>query len=138
VGQFLRDTPAISLALSPTVTAKDFERLRGQELTAKIQRLQRERGIPDYAEAVGRYYLAQNIPGEALKTADEQLKVLVAREALPDERIRELLDRRVATTRDRLTKTEQVAPERLLPGEPHVVAADLGDGRVEFAITTAE
>jgi hypothetical protein len=41
----------------------------------------------------------------------------------------------VAATRDRLTKSEQVAPERLLPGEPHVLASDPGDGRIEFAIT---
>ncbi len=135
VGQFLRDTPAIGLSLSPAATAKDFDRLRGQEVTAKIQRLQRERGIADYAAAVGTYYLAQNIPGEAPKTADEQLKVLVAREDLPEERIKELLDRRVAATRDRLTKTEQVPPERLVPGERRVLAGDPGDGRIEFSIT---
>ena len=135
VGQFLRDTPAIGLSLTPSATAKDFERLRGQEVTAKIQRLQRERGIADYPAAVGVYFLAQNVPGEAPKTAEEQLKVLVAREELPEERIKELLDRRVTATRDRLTKTEQVAPERLLAGEPHVLASDPGDGRIEFAIT---
>ena len=128
VGQFLRDTPAIALSLSPVVTAKDFDGLRGQELTTKIQRLQRERGIPDYEEAVGSYYLAQNIPGPIPKTANEQLKALQAREQLPEERITELLDRRVAAARDRLTKTESVGPERLLPGEPHVFATDTGTG----------
>jgi uncharacterized protein involved in outer membrane biogenesis len=135
VGQFLRDTPAIALSLSPVVTAKDFERLRGQELTAKIQRLQRERGIPDYEEAVGIYYLAQNIPGPVPKTANEQLKALQAREQLSEERIKELLDRRVTAARDRLTTTESVAPERLRPGEPYVLATDGGDGRVDFSIT---
>jgi hypothetical protein len=135
VGQFLRDTPSIALSLSPVVTAKDYDRLRGQELTAKIQRLQRERGIPDYEEAVGIYYLAQNIPGPVPKTADEKLKALQAREELSQERIKELLDRRVTAARDRLVKTEEVAPERLLPGEPHVLDADPGDGRVDFSIT---
>ena len=135
VGQFLRLTPAIGLSLSPSATAKDFERLRGQQVTAKIQRLQRERGIADYSAAVGIYYLAQNIPGEAPKSADEQLKTLVAREELPGERIRELLDRRVAATRDRLIQTEQVPPERVVPGEPHVLPSDPGDGRIEFSIT---
>jgi hypothetical protein len=135
VGQFLRLTPAIGLSLSPSATAKDFERLRGQQVTAKIQRLQREHGIADYSAAVGIYYLAQNIPGEAPKSADEQLKTLVAREELPAERIRELLDRRVAATRDRLIQTEQVPPERVVPGEPHVLPSDPGDGRIEFSIT---
>jgi Domain of Unknown Function (DUF748) len=135
VGQFLRDAPAVALSLSPVATAKDFDRLRGQEITARIQGLQRERGIPDYAAAVGIYYLAQNIPGPVPKTADEQLKVLQAREELPEERIKELLDRRVAATRDRLTKTEEVAPERLVPGEPRVLTADPGDGRIDFSIT---
>jgi hypothetical protein len=134
VGQFLRDTPAVSLSLSPVVTAKDFDRLRGQEVTTKIQRLQRERGIADYPAAVSMYYLMQNLPGPVPKTADEQLKALQEREQLPDERIKELLDRRVAATRDRLVKTESVVPERLLAGEPHVASGDTGDGRIDFAI----
>ena len=117
------------------VTAKDFERLRGQEVTTKIQRLQRERGIADYPSAVSIYYLMQNLPGPVPKSADEQLKVLQEREQLPEERIKELLDRRVAATRDRLVKTENVVPERLLPGEPRVAASDSGDGRIDFAIT---
>lgn len=135
VGQFLKDTPAVALSLSPVVTAKDFDRLRGQEVTTKIQRLQRERGIADYASAVSIYYLMQNLPGPVPTTADEQLKALQEREQLPDERIKELLDRRVAATRDRLVKTENVVPERLLPGEPRVVSSDTGDGRIDFAIT---
>jgi uncharacterized protein DUF748 len=135
VAQFLRDTPAVSLSLSPVVTAKDFDRLRGQEVTARIQKMQRERGIADYPTAVNIYYLAQNIPGEVPKTAEEQLKVLQEREQLPEERVKELLDRRVAATRERLVKTENVVPERLLPGEAHVAAADAGDGRIDFAIT---
>ena len=135
VAQFLRDTPAVSLSLSPVVTAKDFDRLRGQELTAKIQRIQRERGIADYAVAVGIYYQAQGLPGPAPASADEQLKALQAREELPDERVKELLDRRMTATRDRLVKTENVVPERLLPGESHVAATDAGDGRIDFAIT---
>lgn len=135
VAQFLSDAPAVSLSLSPVVTSKDFDRLRGQEVTAKIQRMQRERGIADYPAAVSIYYLAQNIPGEVPKSADEQLKVLQEHEQLPEERIKELLDRRVAATRDRLVKTENVVPERLLPGEPHVAASDSGDGRIDFAIT---
>jgi len=135
VAQFLRDTPAVSLSLSPVATAKDFDRLRGQEVTARIQKMQRERGIADYPTAVGIYYLAQNIPGEAPKSADEQLKVLQEHEQLPEERIKELLDRRVTATKDRLVKTENVVPDRLLPGEPHVAASDTGDGRIDFAIT---
>jgi hypothetical protein len=135
VAQFLRDTPAVALSLSPVVTAKDFDRLRGQEVTAKIQRMQRERGIADYAAAVTIYYLAQNLPGPVPKTPDEQLKALQEREQLPDERIKELLDRRVAATRDRLVKSENIVPDRLLPGEPHVAATDPADGRIDFAIT---
>ena len=59
----------------------------------------------------------------------------MAREALPEERIKELLERRVAATRDRLTKTEQVPAERLVPGEPHVLPSDPGDGRISCSIT---
>ncbi|MEK7836962.1 MAG: DUF748 domain-containing protein, partial [candidate division NC10 bacterium] len=56
VGDFLRRSPFVKLALAPVVTALDVESLKAQELTARIQRLQRERGIADFALAVGAYY----------------------------------------------------------------------------------
>jgi hypothetical protein len=135
VGEFLRKTPFVNLTLVPVATAKDLESLKAQELTAKIQRIQRERGVPNYARAVGLYYRDQGIEGPVPATAEEQLVVLQAREVVPEVRVKEMLDRRAGATRDLLMKAEGVPAERLRPGEARMLAAEPGDGRVEFAVT---
>ena len=135
VGEFLRKAPFVHLTLVPVATAKDLESLKAQELTAKIQRIQRERGVANYARAVGIYYRDQSIEGPIPATAEEQLVVLQAREVVPEVRVKEMLDRRAGATRDLLMKAEGVPAERLRPGEARTVPAEPTDGRVEFAIT---
>jgi len=135
VGEFLRKSPFVNLTLSPVATARDLESLKGQELTAKIQRIQRERGIPNYARAVTAHYREQGIEGPIPPSAEEQLKVLQAREVVPEVRIKEMLDRRASGTRDLLVKGEGIPPERLRPGEARTLPAEPTDGRVEFAIS---
>jgi len=135
VGEFLRKTPFVNLTLVPVATARDVESLKAQELTAKIQRIQRERGVPNYARAVGIYYRDQGIEGPVPATAEEQLVVLQAREVVSEVRVKEMLDRRAGATRDLLMKAEGVPAERLRPGEARMLPAEPGDGRVEFAVT---
>jgi hypothetical protein len=135
VGEFLRKSPFVNLTLSPVATAKDLESLKGQELTAKIQRIQRERGIPNYARAVTVHYREQGIEGPVPPSAEEQLKVLQAREVVPEVRVKEMLDRRASGTRDLLVKGEGIPAERLRPGQPRTLPAEPTDGRVEFAIS---
>jgi hypothetical protein len=122
----------------PVATARDFESLKAQELTAKIQRIQRERGVPNYARAVGIYYRDQGIEGPVPATAEEQLAALLAREVVPDARVKEMLDRRAGATRELLAKAEGIPVERLRPGEAKTLPAEPGDGRVEFTINAAE
>lgn len=135
VGEFLRKTPFVKLTLVPVATAKDLESLKAQELTAKIQRIQRERGVANYARAVGIYYRDQSIEGPIPATAEEQLVVLQAREEVSKVRVKEMLDRRSGATRELLMKAEGIPAERLRPGEAKTLPAEPSDGRVEFAIT---
>jgi hypothetical protein len=135
VGDFMRKSPFVHLALSPVATAKDLESLKGQELTVKIQRIQRERGVPNYARAVGIYYRDQGIEGPVPPSAEEQLKVLQAREAVSEMRVKEMLERRASATRELLVKAEGIPAERLRAGEARTLPAEPTDGRVEFVIT---
>jgi hypothetical protein len=136
VSEFLRRSPFVKLALAPVVTARDAESLKGQEVTARIQRVQRERGIADFALAVGAYYRDLAIIGPPPKTPEEQLRILTQREPVPQARVTELLERRLGAIREALTRIEGVAAERLRGGEPKALLADPGEGRVEFAIAT--
>ena len=135
VGDFLRKSPFVHLALSPVATAKDLESLKAQELTVKIQRIQRERGVPNYARAVGIYYRDQGIEGPLPPSAEEQLKVLQAREVVSEMRVKEMLERRASATRELLVKAEGIPAERLRSGEARTLPAEPTDGRVEFVIT---
>jgi len=135
VGDFMRKSPFVHLALSPVATAKDLESLKAQELTVKIQRIERERGLPDYARAVGVYYRDQGIEGPVPPSAEEQLKVLQAREPVSEMRVKEMLERRASATRELLVKAEGIPAERLRPGEARTLPAEPTDGRVEFVIT---
>ena len=135
VGDFLRKSPFVHLALSPVATAKDLESLKAQELTVKIQRIQRERGVPNYARAVGIYYRDQGIEGPVPPSAEEQLKVLQTREPVSEMRVKEMLERRASSTRELLVKAEGIPAERLRAGEARTLPAEPSDGRVEFVIT---
>ncbi|MBI4270596.1 MAG: DUF748 domain-containing protein [Candidatus Rokubacteria bacterium] len=134
VADFLRRAPLIKLALAPVTTPRDVESLRAQELTARIQQLQRERGLPDYAAAVTaefrRVFPALTPP----TTAEEQLARLRERESISEARVAELAARRLDAARDALVKGEGIQGDRLAAAAPAVAPED-GEGRIEFQIT---
>ncbi len=134
VAEFLRRSPFVQLALAAVVTALDVESLKAQELTARIQRLQRERGIADFALAVGAYYRDRAITGPPPGTPEEQLRILREREPIPEPRVKELLERRLEAAREALTRIEGVPAARLRVAEPRALLAEPGDGRVEIAV----
>jgi hypothetical protein len=84
---------------------------------------------------VGIYYRDQGIEGPVPPSAEEQLKVLQAREAVSEMRVKEMLERRASSTRELLVKAEGIPAERLRPGEARTLPAEPSDGRVEFVIT---
>jgi hypothetical protein len=135
VADFLREKPALKLELAPVATSRDVDALKGQEVTARIQRLQREKGIADFPAAV-RAYFEQAAPSVTPpKSADEQLAALRQREPVPQPRVDELLSRRLEATREGLVKTEGIGPERLLPAPAKASQEAAGEGRIEFAIS---
>jgi hypothetical protein len=138
VADFLRRSPNVGMTLRPVVTQADVESLKTQALTARIQAVQEERKLKEFAAAVAVYYKAQKLPADAAKTPDEQLAALQKQEPVPEPRVQELLERRVAAAREALVKTEGIMAERLTAKEPAEEPASSGQGRVEFAIGGGE
>jgi hypothetical protein len=133
VGDFLRRAPAIRLAMSAKANAADLDRLRGQELTARLQARQREKGLPDFPAAVASVF-KERFPETPLPKPEEQLARLQTEQEVPRERVTELLARRLAAVREGLVKGEGIPESRLLDAEPGEPMAQQGEGRVEFRI----
>ncbi len=136
VADFLRRAPAIRLALTPTAGAADLEALKGQELTARLQARQREAKLPDFAAAVAAEFKVRfpSVPGSAPPPPDAQLARLREAEVVPDEKVVELLARRVTVVRDGLVKDQGIPEARLPAVESSAAAPPAGVGRVEFQI----
>jgi len=63
VADFMRASPQIKLAIGPVVSEQDVTSLKTQEVVARIQRVQRERKLPDFpAAALALYAQAQTPP----------------------------------------------------------------------------
>jgi len=134
VGEFLRNSPGIRLALASVVSGADLTALRTQEVTARLQRLQRERRLPDFAAAAARAY-AERFPGKpALKTPEEIVAALREIEPTPEVAGRALAARRLEVTREALAKAGGIDPQRLQAKEGPAASGDPGAGRVEFTI----
>jgi len=140
VADFLRRAPYIKLKLAPAGSAADVETLKAQEISARLQRLQREQGLRDQADTLRAYYMQQAPDMTLPKTVDEQLALLRSREPVPAGPLADLLKRRVDATRDRLVKAEGIPAERLSAVVPAAATAAAGateEGRVEFGIDAA-
>ena len=150
VADFMRRAPGIRLTLAPHPGAADVESLKGQELNARLQQRQREKGLKDFRSVVAAEFLEKFPEVKPLPPPDDQLTRLREAEALPPERLSDLLARRVAAVRDALTKAEGIPETRLKADEtapapaaspaetaPPVATAPpapAGDPRVEFRI----
>src|SRR5438132_192799 len=135
VAGFLKKAPMIKFALAPVAAPRDMESLKAQEVTLKVLRLQKERGLPDFDAAVAAVFKAA-LPGvKPPDSGEAQLAALRERQPLPDAQMNELLERRVAAVRAALTKTEGIPAERLVPGPAQPPSSDeAAEGRIEFQI----
>jgi hypothetical protein len=133
VADFLRRAPAVQLTLAAVPGRPDLESLRAQELTARLQQRQRERRLPDFAAAVGAEF-AERYPGVKPPPADDQLARLRADEPVPDARLADLLEHRLAAVRETLLRTEGLPESRLATPEGAAPPPAEGDGRVEFRV----
>jgi uncharacterized protein involved in outer membrane biogenesis len=135
VADFLRGAPHIKLGLAPVSAPRDVESLRAQEVTLRIQRLQAERGLPDFAAAVAAAF-KETFPDVAPpKTEEEQLAMLREREPAPEVRMQELQTRRLEAVRATLSSAQGIPADRLVAGGARAAADADAEGRVEFTIT---
>ena len=135
VADFLRGTPQVKLAMAPVGAPRDVESLRAQEVTLRIQRLQAERGLPDFAAAVAVAFKEQLPEVTPPKTEEEQLAVLKEREPAPDARMQELQARRLEAVRAAISTAQGIPADRLVPGSARAAADAAAEGRVELTIT---
>jgi len=132
VADFMRQTPYVALTLNPVVAPTDLDTLKAEAVAAKVQQFAKERGISEQVMAI-RGYFAVRLPSEKLPpTPDDQLKLLRDREPVPEPKVKELVEARLAATRERMVKTEGIQEKRLPVGETK--RATTGEGRIEFAI----
>ena len=135
VAQFLKGAPAVTLALAPVTSARDTASLRAQELTARLQAVQRDQKLPSYAQAVAAEFLAR-YPGTKppLPPTDDQIAKLLELEPLPADRPSELATRRLQAVQQALETAGGIPATRLTAAAPVAPGDDTGDGRVDFRV----
>jgi uncharacterized protein involved in outer membrane biogenesis len=137
LADFLRRSPQIKLGLSPVLTTDDVNRLKEQEVSARLEAFRREERLPDLAAAL-RVYYQQRVPDAVLpKTVEEQVALLVRREPVPERALAELAARRVAAVSEDLVKTRGIDSTRLVARSvPPAAGLTSGEGRVDLTIVT--
>jgi hypothetical protein len=134
VAEVLQKAPAIKIGLAPVVTEGDLLALKTQEVTARLQRIQREQRLATL-EAAGARLFAERFPGKPPpKTLEEVVTALRDAEPNPAEAGRALAGRRLEVTREALVKGGQIEASRLQAGTAPAAPPAAGEGRVEFAI----
>lgn len=134
VGDFMRRTPYVSLTMHPVVAPADVEALKATEVAAKLQQFAKEKGIADPPKILAAYFEAKMPDEKSPKTVEEQLQLLREREPVPEAKVREMQERRVAVTKERLVKKEGIQDKRLIPGEPGKPPGGATEGMVEFTV----
>ncbi len=138
VADFLRQTPYVALTMHPVVVAADLEALKASEVAAKLQQFAKDKDIKDQAKLLAAYFKDKLPDEKPPATIEEQMKLLRQREQVPEAKLKELEDKRVAATKERLVKTEGIQDKRLPVGAPKKPGDAATEGGVEFAIGEGE
>jgi hypothetical protein len=134
VAEFLRASPNVRLALRPVVTTDDLASIRTREVTARIQRFQREAQLPSF-EAAAAALFARELPGVAPPDGvDEILARLREREPVPEGAGRALSQGRLEAARRALIEGGGIEADRLEVAEGEVEVSASGAGRVELEL----
>jgi hypothetical protein len=138
VADFMRQTPYVTLTTHPVVVPADVEALKSAEVAARLQQFAKEKGIGDPPKILAAYF-KEKLPDEKPpKTVEEQLQLLREREPVPEAKVKEMQEQRVAVTKERLIKSEGIQDKRLPAGEPKKPGDGAAEGRVEFSIDAGE
>jgi hypothetical protein len=134
IADFMRNSPFVRIGLSPVVSQADLAVLKTQEVTQRIQRLQREQQLGDLGAAAGKVF-KQKHPNRAVpKTVEEIVAALSDSEPTPEEAGHKLSARRIEVTLERLTKSGRIEEKRLELTQKPPDLPGSGEGRVEFTI----
>lgn len=133
IGEFMRNSPAIRLSLSPVISDSDVLALKTQEVTARLQRYQRDQKIGDFNNAAQRYFRQAFPDKKAPENVEGIVAVLRDGEPTPSEAAQKLSARRLDVVRERLSSTG-TEPKRLETAEKTAPGDTKGQGRVEFSI----
>lgn len=136
VAEVVRRAPLLGLGLTAVPGRRDGEVLRAEELTVRLQRRQREAGLPTFAAAVAAEYRARFGETGPPPGPEAQLEALRQVEPVPAARLAELAARRLEVVRDALVQAEGLPASRLVV-EPAPESAPAEEGRVEFRILPA-
>jgi len=134
VGGFLESSPYVKLTLVPIITGSDLSSLKTQEVTARIQQLQREERITEFSAAAARVFRKQFPERPAPKGVEEIVAALRASVPEPEPAARALAARRGEVTKEALQRAAAAPAERLIIGEAVSRPDASGDGSVEVSI----
>jgi uncharacterized protein involved in outer membrane biogenesis len=138
VADFMRRTPYVTLTMHPVVASADLEALKSTEVAARLQQFAKEKGISDPPKILAAYFKEKMPDEKPPPTVEEQLKRLREREPVPEAKVKEMREQRVAVTKERLVKKEGIQDKRLIPGEADKPPAGSTEGMVEFTVGGSE
>jgi len=134
VGTFLRDAPAVKLAMKSVLTVDDIAALKRDALRQRLEGAAREAGAGGVEAAAARLF-AERFPGRpAPGGVDATVAELARDEPNPDAAAKTLSTRRMEATRAQLQSAARIEPARLHVTEGLVPVEGAGRGRVEFEI----
>ena len=135
VADFLRASPNIRLELRPVVSADDLASLKTAEVTARIQRLQREEKLDNLNAAAAKLF-TETFPGQPVPDSVEKIvERLRERTQVSEGATLELATKRLEATRQALVRAGGFEGDRLTAGG--TMAGAQGQGRVEFELSPA-
>lgn len=134
VADFMRRTPYVTLTMHPVVAPADLEAIKSTEVAARLQQFAKEKGISDPPKILAAYFKEKMPDEKPPKTVEEQLRLLREREVVPDAKVKEMQEQRVAATKERLVKKEGIQEKRLIPGEANKPPSGAAEGMVEFTV----
>jgi len=138
VADFMRRTPYVNVALSPTSSGADADALKVEAVNARLREFQKANGLKADAKAVTKAYFKAQLPGvKPPKSVEARLAMLREREPAPERALEDLDRRRVDATRERLVSAEGIPAERLTAADARPVdtpPAANATGRVEFRV----
>jgi hypothetical protein len=134
VGRFLRDAPAVNLAMKSVLTVDDIAALKRDVVRQRLEGAAREAGAGGVEGAAARLF-AERLPGRPVPTGLDAIVAELAKdEPNPDAAAKALSSRRMDATRAQLQSAASIEPARLHVTEGLVPVEGSGRGRVEFEI----